>query len=250
MWLADPYRTRFLYTDYLDLGLAHHPSREGRALHRPRRRVGAEADVARLSRACGCRWSSSIRRSSTPPIAGSRCRASPGSTVDVDDGRQWLTRHDERWDVIVIDAFYADSIPFHLATHEFLELVRDAPRAGRRRRREHHRSDHAASESKLLRSLTKTYRSSFPTVLLYPVYDDRRATAIPPYTRNVILVATDGAAPTTAVPAAALAGDPQGDADGARARQGDRGPVEAARALRRRAGADRRLRADRRAAAV
>ena len=27
--------------------------------------------------------------------------------------------------MIVIDAFYADSIPFHLATHEFLELVRE-----------------------------------------------------------------------------------------------------------------------------
>ena len=26
MWLSDPYRTRFLYTDYLDLGLAHRPS--------------------------------------------------------------------------------------------------------------------------------------------------------------------------------------------------------------------------------
>ena len=49
----------------------------------------------------------------------------------------------------------------------------------------------------MLRSLTKTYRSAFPTVLLYPVYEtvsDRN----PTYTRNVILVATDGAAPTTA----------------------------------------------------
>ena len=53
------------------------------------------------------------------------------------------------------------------------------------------------SDSKLLRSLTKTYRSSFPTVLLYPVYEtvaDRN----PTYSRNVILVATDSAAPSTA----------------------------------------------------
>ena len=27
--------------------------------------------------------------------------------------------------MIVIDAFYADSIPFHLATREFLQLVRE-----------------------------------------------------------------------------------------------------------------------------
>ena len=26
MWLSDPYRTRFRYTDYLDLGIAHRPS--------------------------------------------------------------------------------------------------------------------------------------------------------------------------------------------------------------------------------
>ncbi len=75
MWLADPYRTRFLYTDYLDLGIAHRPVRAGRALHRPRRRLGAEADLARLPASSGCRSSSSTPTSSTPPIAGSSCRA-------------------------------------------------------------------------------------------------------------------------------------------------------------------------------
>ena len=94
----------------------------------------------------------------------------PRLAVDVDDGRRWLTRHEKRWDVIVIDAFYADSIPFHLATHEFLQLVRErlAPGGvvvvnviGAV----------TGDESKLLRSLTKTYRSSFSTVLLYPVYE-------------------------------------------------------------------------------
>ncbi len=119
----------------------------------------------------------------------------PRLAVDVDDGRRWLTRHEKRWDVIVIDAFYADAIPFHLATREFLQLVRQrlAPDGvvvvnviG----------SVTGSESKLLRSLTKTYGSSFSTVLLYPVYDgagDRN----PTYTRNVILVATDAAAPST-----------------------------------------------------
>ncbi len=80
----------------------------------------------------------------------------PRLAVDVDDGRRWLTRHEKRWDVIVIDAFYADAIPFHLATREFLQLVRErlAPGGvvvvnviG----------SVTGSESKLLRSLTKTY---------------------------------------------------------------------------------------------
>ena len=96
----------------------------------------------------------------------------------------------------MIDAFYADSIPFHLATHEFLELVRERLSPGGVVV-VNMIGAITGSESKLLRSLTKTYRSSFPTVLLYPVYEtvsDRN----PTYTRNVILVATDGAAPTTA----------------------------------------------------
>ena len=53
------------------------------------------------------------------------------------------------------------------------------------------------TRSKLLRSLTKTYRSSFSTVLIYPVFetvDDDN----PEYVRNVIIVATDAAAPSTA----------------------------------------------------
>ena len=51
------------------------------------------------------------------------------------------------------------------------------------------------SDSKLLRSLTKTYRSAFPTVSLYPVHTsvaDTNPTAV----LNVILVAGDGAAPS------------------------------------------------------
>ena len=119
----------------------------------------------------------------------------PRLAVDVDDGRRWLTRHDGQWDVIVIDAFYADSIPFHLATREFLQLVRQrlAPGGvvvvniiGAI----------TGEASKLLRSLTKTYKSSFSTVLLYPVYNGA-GDVNPTYTRNVILVATDSAAPST-----------------------------------------------------
>ena len=194
MWLADPFKTRFRYTDYLDLGIAHHPAAEdvlfiglggGSAPKRfwrdfPRLQlqvVELDGDVVDAA----YRWFELPR--------------DPGLAVDVDDGRRWLNRHEQRWDVIVIDAFYADSIPFHLATSEFLQLVRQrlAPGGvvvvnviGAL----------TGDDSKLQRSLTKTYRSAFPTVLTYPVYDsasDRN----PSYTRNIILVATDAAAPTT-----------------------------------------------------
>ena len=62
--------------------------------------------------------------SSTSPIAGFELPRDQRLRVASEDGRRWLARNDGRWDVIVIDAFYADSIPFHLATVEFLELAR------------------------------------------------------------------------------------------------------------------------------
>jgi spermidine synthase len=195
MYLDDPYRTRFSYTDYLDLGLAHRPSARdvlfiglggGSAPKRmwrdfPRLRlqvVELDPDVVRVA----YRWFALPR--------------DPRLAVAVEDGRRWLVKDDRRWDVIVIDAFYSDAIPFHLATREFLQVVRERLQPGgvvvvnmigalR------------GDSSKLLRSLTKTYRSAFPTVLLYPVYTTAGDTD-PTFVGNVILVATDGAAPSKA----------------------------------------------------
>jgi hypothetical protein len=48
--------------------------------------------------------------------------------------------------------------------------------------------------SKLLRSLVRTYRAVFPTVVLHPVYLDRND-RVADEPRNVILVATEAAAP-------------------------------------------------------
>lgn len=195
MWLADPYRTRFRYTDYLDLGLVHRP---------------AARDVLFIGLGGGSApkrmWRDFPRLRLTvveldPDVVGAAYRwfalpRDPRLAVEVDDGRRFVAGHDKRWDVIVIDAFYADSIPFHLATHEFLQLVRERLTPGGVVV-VNLIGSLTGNESRLLRSLTKTYRSSFPTVLLYPVYesvgDDN-----PTYTRNVILVASDAAAPATA----------------------------------------------------
>ena len=119
---------------------------------------------------------------------------SPRLTVDVADGRQWLAANDEKWDVIAIDAYFSDSIPFHLTTAEFTDLVstRLAPGGvvvsnviG----------SIAGSGSQLFRAFYKTYRQTFPTVLVHPVVergDDPR----PDLVRNIIVVAGDFAAPT------------------------------------------------------
>ena len=117
----------------------------------------------------------------------------PRLNVEVEDGRRYIARSDKRWDVIVIDAFYSDSIPFHLATREFLELAKSRLTPGgtvvtniigavR------------GPDSRLFRSMLRTYRAVFPTVAIHPVLDagGNDLESI----RNIILVAAEGAAPS------------------------------------------------------
>jgi len=44
----------------------------------------------------------------------------------VDDGRRFIERYRNRYDVIFLDAFGADNVPYDLATQEFLDAVRRA----------------------------------------------------------------------------------------------------------------------------
>jgi spermidine synthase len=113
---------------------------------------------------------------------------SPRLRVEVEDGRRYLARRGgERWDAIGLDAFFSDSIPFHLTTREFLELVRDRLEPG---------GVVVTNiigalegpDSRLFRALYRTYTSVFPTVLVHPVEDvDRSVTSV----RNIMLVATE-----------------------------------------------------------
>jgi hypothetical protein len=50
--------------------------------------------------------------------------------VVVADGRTYLSLHDEKFDIILMDAFNPPTIPFHLATREFFELIRERLRPG------------------------------------------------------------------------------------------------------------------------
>jgi spermidine synthase len=194
MVLGRPFRTRFRYTDYLQLGLAYEPAArdvlfvglgggsapKGFWRVAPRLRVQvAELDSVVVDVA---------RRYFALP-------RSPRLRVDVEDGRRYLDRHDERWDLVVIDAFYADSIPFHLTTREFLELVRRRLRPGGVVV-VNLVGALSGPDSRLFRSLVRTYRSAFPTVLVHPVKE--RGDAGDREVRNLILVATDRPAPARA----------------------------------------------------
>lgn len=50
--------------------------------------------------------------------------------VHVADGRTFLKNSQKAYDLIMIDAYYADSIPFHLTTVEFFELARERLKPG------------------------------------------------------------------------------------------------------------------------
>ena len=111
--------------------------------------------------------------------------------VAVDDGRRYLARNDRRWDAILIDAFFSDAIPFHLFTTEFMELAKSRLKQGGLILTNTIGSI-VGDQSRLFRSIYRTYRSVFPTVLVHPTFTGARdAGAL----LNLILVTTDGAAP-------------------------------------------------------
>jgi len=54
-----------------------------------------------------------------------RFKLDPNDRILIGDGRHELRKHVTSVDVIVEDAFFADSVPFHLMTREFFVLCRD-----------------------------------------------------------------------------------------------------------------------------
>jgi len=103
------------------------------------------------------------------------------------DGRLFLTRAAQRYDVILLDAYFKDSIPFHLTTKEFFTVASQklAPNGvvvmniiGAV----------TGPGGKITRSVAKTLRGIFPQVYLFAVRRPDNASL--DTIQNVILVAT------------------------------------------------------------
>jgi spermidine synthase len=190
MYLDDPFRTRYRYTDFLQLPLAYNPRIRnvlfiglgGGSVQKRIWRDFPQLDLEVVE---------------LDPVVRDvayryfRLPRSPRLRVTVEDGRRFLARDRRRWDAIVIDAYFSDSLPFHLTTVEFLELVRSRLAPG----------GVVASNligaidgegSKLFRSMYKTYRAAFPTVAVHPEAGNDAL-------KNIIVVASEGAAPATDV---------------------------------------------------
>jgi spermidine synthase len=193
MVIGRPFQTRFDYTDYFDLALAYRPSARdvlfvglggGSAPKRLWR------DFPRLD----------LQVVELDPVVVDVARRyfalprSPRLDVEVMDGRRYLARTDRKFDVIAIDAYFSDSIPFHLTTAEFVELARSRLKPGGLIVSNIIGSIEGPG-SRLFRSFVRTYRTAFPTVLVHPV--NQSGDDDPRDLRNLMLVATEGAAPAT-----------------------------------------------------
>lgn len=186
--LADPRRTVFPYSDYMHLPLALRPDAARvllvglgggtvpKRFHEDYGRLRVE--VVELDPAVVA----TAREYFAVPPEDARMH------IVAEDGRLFITRTRERYDVVLLDAFLIDTIPFHLATREFFETIRSRLRPG----------GVLASnvigalegpQSAFFRAVYKTFAAVFRTVYVFPVdwsrYDG------PQSLRNIIILGTD-----------------------------------------------------------
>jgi spermidine synthase len=178
MDLNEPDRMVFHYTQYLHLAMAFHDNPQrvlfvglggGSAPRRFHRDYPTQQiDVAELD----------------PEVVNVAKRyfkfqESERMQVQAVDGRIFLQKTPHQYDVIVLDAYYADAIPFHLSTREFLQelkakltpggiLVSNIIGSVR------------GSDSKLFRSILKTLQTEFSQTYVFPVDE----------VSNIIVIAT------------------------------------------------------------
>jgi spermidine synthase len=89
----------------------------------------------------------------------------PRLTVHDADARPFLRRSDERYDLIVVDAYHQPYVPFYLATREFFELVRERLAPGGIV------ALNVASvpdDERLVRAIGRTVAAELPQVLEWP----------------------------------------------------------------------------------
>lgn len=185
--LTDPRRTVFAYTDYMHLPVVLRPTARRVLMiglgggtvptrydqdYRQMRIDVAELDPAIIDVA---------RRYFNAPV-GDRLR------VVAEDGRLFVTQARDRYDIILLDAYLIDTIPFHLATREFFEVAKTHLVPGGVLG-SNVIGALSGSRSRLFRAIYATMLRVFPTVYVFPV--DWTTYGSPNAVRNIIILATD-----------------------------------------------------------
>jgi spermidine synthase len=83
------------------------------------------------------------------------------------DGRVYLNRHKDTYDLIVLDAFRDLGVPFHLLTREFYALVKEHLAPGGAV------ASNVVANTKLYQSTLVTLQAVFPTVDVYPAWSQQ-----------------------------------------------------------------------------
>lgn len=182
---SDPLRTVFDYTDYLHLPVLFNPGFR-RVLF-----VGMGGGTA-PSRFYHDYPNATIEVVEIDPAVVETARTLFGLpndarlTVHIMDGRLWLRRAAQQYDLVILDAYVIDTIPFHLATREFYQEVAARLAPGGILASNVIGAVHG-SDSRLFRAIYKTLRSVFPQVYVFPVGGGE-----PQALRNIIVVSTSG----------------------------------------------------------
>lgn len=188
MVIDDPFESVFRYPDYFHLAMAQNPGiRDVLVIG-----LGGGAAPKRF-------WQAypevRIDAVEIDPKVVEVARAYFGVREDerlhlaVGDGRRFVETAGKRYDLIIIDAYHASAVPFHLTTREFMGSLREHLNPG----------GVVAFNvigalegegSDFFRAFYKTVGERFPTSLVIPVswQVDSSATL----RRNIILLATDG----------------------------------------------------------
>ena len=186
MYLHDPYSGPFLYVAYAHLGLVFRPEAQ-RVLVVG---LGGGSIPKRFWRDYPAML---IEVAELDPMVVDVAKRFFGVPEDLrlrivaQDGRLFLRNTRQRYDMIILDAYFAESIPFHLTTREFMQLARlrlapggivlsnvigalQGPR------------------SRLFRAMYRTMGEVFPG--LYPFPTAYRPSADVDVIRNIIVVAS------------------------------------------------------------
>jgi spermidine synthase len=101
----------------------------------------------------------------------------PRLNVIVDDARTYLGKTDKKYDLIVHDAYFSEAVPFHLLTREFFELAvkRLAPTGAFAFNLI---SDVVGPESSLFRAIYKCWQEHFTAIHVFPVEGKRNIVMI------------------------------------------------------------------------
>ncbi|MCE3242357.1 MAG: Spermine synthase [Deltaproteobacteria bacterium] len=122
MNLKDPTALRLIYSRYTSLGLAFRPDAKKMALIG----LGGGSIPKKLLKEFPSLEIDAVELDpEVIQIAKTHfnVRESNNLRLHAQDGRMFLSRTQQQYDIIMLDAYFTDAMPFHLATKEFFELA-------------------------------------------------------------------------------------------------------------------------------